>query len=671
MKYAEVIIDNKTDHTDRLYTYGCIYDEVKVGSKVRVPFGQGDKIRDAFVFQVNDNLQKEIKNLKYIESIDEEISLSQEMISTAEFMQRRYLCRAIDGVRCFLPAGSPSKRGKQRIPYKDEDLIQREKPLLTDEQKGVLEDILPKIHSEEHEIFLINGVTGSGKTEIYLRAVEETLAMGKTAIMLVPEISLAEQMVERFFECFGKEKIAVLHSKLSQGERYDEWKRIRSGNARIVIGARSAIFAPVENIGIVIMDEEHETSYKSDMTPKYDTVEIAIKRLKEWNGVLLLGSATPSVVSYSRAKEGIYRLEELKQRYNQVPLPEVSVVDMRQELLRGNKTILSNSLYHGIEKNLAEGKQIILFLNRRGYSTFVSCRECGYVMKCEECGISMTYHKEAEACVCHYCGRTAKIPKVCPECGSKYIRYFGTGTEKVEEVISEMFPEAKVARLDLDTIKHKGSIGKILKDFKKGKTDILVGTQIVAKGLDFKNVGLVGIISADVALNIPDFRSAERTFQLITQAAGRAGRGENRGSVIIQTYTPEHYAVKYAAKQDFEGFFEEEIMLRKLVSYPPYCDMIQLLFSAEDEEISRSAAEAAVEWFNATMPEDLFKNVYEVQKSPLSKENGKFRYQILMKAPKGSRGVYLKFVAVLKQQLIEDKNKKYNLTIDINPYSFM
>lgn len=669
MKYADVIIDNKTDHTDMLYTYGSELD-VAVGQKVYIPFGIGNKPREGYVFKVYDSPEREIKNLKFISAVDEEIALNAEMLETAAFMKRRYLCRTIDCVKCFVPQGKASKSGKKRVPYAEE-MPKTSAPELTEEQKTAAAAVSEAIQTGRHELFLLRGVTGSGKTEVYMSAVEKALAMGRTAIVLVPEISLTDQLVERFFGRFGRERIAVLHSRLSSGERYDEWKRIRSGEAQIVIGARSAVFAPLENIGVIIMDEEHETSYKSDMAPKYDTAEVAIKRLKIHGGVLILGSATPSVVSYSRAQDGIYRLLEMKTRYNRVELPQVKTVDMRRELTEGNRSMLSRELYDGIERNLSEKRQIILFLNRRGYSTFISCRECGYVLACGECGISMTYHKEKNAGVCHYCGRELSVPKICPKCGSKYIRHFGTGTEKVEEFVSEMFPEAGVARLDMDTVRRKGSITKILNDFKKGKTDILIGTQIVAKGLDFRNVGLVGIISADVSLNIPDFRSSERTFQLVTQAAGRAGRGELRGSVIIQTYSPEHYALKYAAKQDFEGFYEEEIRMRRLMCYPPYSDLIQLVFRAEDEDAVRQTAADAYSYLTGNMPDELSKNVFEPQKSPLNKESGKYRYQMLIKAPRGTRPQIAGYVDLLKKHLLADKKRKCSMLADINPYSFM
>lgn len=668
MKYVNVAIDNNSDNTDNLYTYGSNFDNIKVGNKVLVPFAKGNKLKTAYVFDVMDSVEEKIKGLKYIESIDEEICLSEEMIETCKWMRKRYLCRYIDGIGCFTPAGKASKRGKKRIPYKDIEGEANSIKELTDEQQNAINQIEPYIRNKEHEIFLIHGVTGSGKTEIYIRLITSVLERGSNAIVMVPEISLTTQVIERFIGRFGQENIAVLHSKLSLGERYDEWVRIRKNQVRIVIGARSAVFAPMDNIGIIIMDEEHESTYKSDMAPKYDTLEVAIKRVKKYNGLVLLGSATPSVVSTYRADQGIYKRIILKERYNKMALPSVKIVDMREELKAGNKSIFSRDLYENMQKCLEEGQQIILFLNRRGYSTFVSCRECGHVMKCSECDISLTYHKAQNAAVCHYCGKMEPLPNKCPECGSKYIRHFGTGTEKVEEITLEMFPEYSIERLDLDTIKLKGSVDKIINNFRKGKTKILIGTQLVAKGLDFKNVGLVGIISADVILNIPDYRASERTFQLITQAAGRAGRGDKEGKVVIQTYNPEHYSVESAAQQDYKMFYDTEILLRTGMAYPPFSDIVQVIIIAKNEEVCALGAQEIMQQVKMQLSCDLRANVFEPQPLLLNREKEHFRYYILIKCPKGRRKECLTVIEKIKKNVNTGKKIKYTLAVDINPY---
>ena len=662
MKYAGLVIDNKSDQTDTLYTYSCD-DDVRIGQKVYVSFGKSKSLRQAYVFQISDKPDKEYKNLKKIEEVDDKVSLSEEMVRTCIWMKKRYLCRYIDAVNMFTPVGKPLKSGKVRKPFGDltgeRQIIDR----LTTEQQKAIGEIKAK---DGHEIFLIHGVTGSGKTEIYMQLIGAAVDEGKTAIMMVPEISLTKQIIDRFIGRFGGDNVAVLHSKLSAGERHDEWMRIKNGQAKIVIGARSAVFAPLENVGVFILDEEHEGTYKSESVPRYDTVEVAVKRAMDMDAKVILGSATPSVVSYSRCEEGIYKLLELKERYNKVKLPHVEIVDMRDELRSGNKSILSGVLYEEMCRVLEEGKQVILFLNRRGHSTFVSCRECGHVMECPDCGISLTYHKGINKVVCHYCGHMEDVPKVCPECGSKYIKYFGAGTEKVEDEVANLFPEYKTDRLDFDTMRRKGSLEKILKDFGTGKTRILTGTQVVAKGLDFKDVGLVGIVSADVSLNIPDYRSAERTFQLITQAAGRAGRGDEEGKVIIQTYTPDNYAVRAAARQDYETFYRQEKEFRRLRTYPPYSDFIQIIISSPDGKVATSVAD---EWEAAIRDElgDSGGNVLP-HGSMVSAAKEGHKEGILIKCPKGQRNKYFGIIAPLRERVRGDK-RKYSVSVDVNPYS--
>jgi primosomal protein N' (replication factor Y) len=504
-----------------------------------------------------------------------------------------------------------------------------------------------------------------------MQVIEECIAGGRTAVMLVPEISLTPQTIDRFIGRFGSEQIAVLHSKLSMGERYDEWMRIRKGEVKIVIGARSAVFAPLSEIGVIVLDEEHETTYKSDMTPKYDTAEVAIRRAKKNGAVVLLGSATPSLVSSYKAETGEYQRIALTERFNKTPLPAVEIVDMREELKNGNKSIFSISLYQEMKKNLEEKRQVILFLNRRGYSTFVSCRSCGYVMKCRECGISLTYHKTRNEAICHFCGYRERIPAVCPVCGGKYIKHFGTGTEKVEEVTKEIFPEYTVDRLDLDTASKKGSIDKILNSFRKGKTNILIGTQLVAKGLDFSNVGLVGIVSADISLNVPDFRSAERTFQLITQAAGRAGRGDTPGKVLIQSYNPDHYSIVAAAGHDYEAFYRAETAIRKQIGYPPFSDLIQIVLSSEKEQEAFEVCRRVAEDFIRGAGKSEERYVFGPQAAPMNKIKGLYRYQLLIKCFPGKRKEYSRILNEIKLGINTDRNAKYLISIDVNPYSFL
>lgn len=676
MKYANLVIDNKSDQTDQLYTYG-VKDDAKIGSKVYVPFARSRNLREAYVVETDEHSGDGLgKRLRYIEKVDDDVSLSEEMIRTALWMKKRYICRLIDAVNCFTPVGEKARRGQRKNPFAEEKGEPSSVKELTLQQAQILKRIGEAAKAKKHMRFLLHGVTGSGKTEIYIRAAQQVLEQGRNVIVLVPEIALTGQIIDRFIGRFGSGKVAVLHSKLSLGERYDQWKKVRDGcdgDGQIVIGARSAVFAPLENIGLIVIDEEHETTYKSDHTPKYDTIEVALKRVqdKDNNGILLLGSATPSVVSYQRAQEGIYELLELTERYNKVVLPEVSIVDMREELKRGNRSIISSELCSKMKDTLEAGRQVILFLNRRGYSTFVSCRECGYVARCPGCGLSLTYHKAGGQAVCHYCGYHEPAPNKCPECGSKYIRYFGSGTEKLEEAVSDLFPEYAAERLDLDTVKRKGELTRKLKAFRSGKTQILIGTQIIAKGLDFRNVGLSGIVSADVSLNIPDFRSPERTFQLITQAAGRAGRGDSQGHVVIQTYSPEHYAVAFASQHDYKGFFETEKQLRAYMGYPPYSDLFQIVFTAKREDAAKDGAESWYERIRGRMAREDQEMVFPPQQAYLGKIKDVYRYSMLIKCPQGRRAEYSRIVAAVREEDIEKKKKDYTAIVDINPYSFI
>ena len=678
MKFVNVVIDNKSNSTDIMYTYACDDDSVKTGSKVYVPFARSKQLREGYVTSSIDDITKieeEVrKKLKKVERIDQEVSLTEEMIRTAMWMKGRYLCIYIDAVKCFTPAGTRAKRREIRNSISDRETDRKPVEFLTEEQQQAVSAIGNAITRGIHSRFLIHGVTGSGKTEVYIRAAEQALEMGRGVIILVPEISLTGQITERFLAAFGRDSVAILHSRLSSGERYDQWKLIRSGEVRIVIGARSAAFAPVEKLGLVVVDEEHEATYKSDFTPKYDTTEVALKRLqdKDNNGVLVLGSATPSVVTYNRAEDGIFQLIKLTRRYNDTALPQGEIVDMRRELKEGNSTVISRRLAEEMERQLEAGRQVMLMMNRRGYSTFVSCRECGYVAKCPNCGLSLVYHKNGMM-VCHYCGHEERAATACPECGSTFVRYFGSGTEKIEETVQGLFPGRAVDRVDLDSIKKKGELNRKLKRFERGETDILIGTQLIAKGLDFKNVGLVGIVSADVSLNIPDYRSPERAFQLITQAAGRAGRGSEPGKVIIQTYSPQHYAVTMAAAGDYEAFYRAENSFRKYMMYPPYSDIFQIVFTSASEEAAR---EGATLWHRRLMellPEEDRVNVFDPQQAYMSRVRDTYRYSLIIKCPRGSRQRYAGMINILQEEeTLRARKKKADFiaVVDINPYSF-
>ena len=669
MIYINAAIDNKSKYTDSLFTYKAP-DCIETGDLVIVPFGKNNNEKTAVVCEIAVKPDCPEEKIKEIACIKEKGFLTEEMVKTALWMKQRYGIKYHDAFRCFIPGGKPPRPGKEKTPYKDVESSYTEPEKLTQEQQQACDTISEAIHSGRQESFLIHGVTSSGKTQVYMEAIAEALNMGRSSIMLVPEISLTKQIIENFAGRFGKNNVAVLHSKLTPRERHDEWRRIRRGEAKIVIGARMAVFAPLEKIGVIVMDEEHEASYKADMTPKYDTVDIAMKRLVYHKGVLILGSATPSVASYFRARQGIYKLITLTERYNRTPLPMISVADMRKELKEGNTTIFSRELYSSMEEELKSGGQVILLQNRRGYSNFVSCRECGKAMKCPKCGISLTYHKIRSALVCHYCGRTFPLPDKCPDCGSRYIRHFGVGTEQVEEAVKKHFPDASVDRLDIDSLKTRRDLDRILGDFGRRKTDILIGTQLAAKGLDVDNVGLVGIIAADMGLNIPDYRSAERTYQLITQAAGRAGRGLKQGKVVIQTYEPDNYAIRCAAGNDYDRFYNIETNNRKIMDYPPFTDLIMVNFTAADE---KQAAECLG---NCRKYIQELQNEYgrlesAVMLSPRTAVNFKGedkRLYMLIKCPKGERNKYVFYLESFKKKLI-DEGIACSMDLDINPYS--
>ena len=535
---------------------------------------------------------------------------------------------------------------------------------LTEEQEKAYEKVKGKIKSSQYEQFLLYGVTGSGKTEVYLQLIGETLKQGKIAIVLVPEISLTPQMIDRFIARFNKEEIAVLHSKLSIGERYDEWNKIKESKAKIIIGARSAIFAPASNIGIIIIDEEHDSSYKSEAVPKYDAKEIAKMIAKENNCPIVLGSATPDITTYYKAKQGKVTLLELTKRANNSSLPEVEIVDLKMELATGNRSMLSVKLHDEIEENLKRKKQTILFLNRRGYSTFIMCRECGYTVKCKNCDISMTYHRTENKLKCHYCGYETNVVTICPKCQSKKIRYFGTGTQKLEQEINKIFPNASTIRMDIDTVTKKNSHEEILNKFKNDNIDILIGTQMVVKGHHFPKVTLVGVIAADSSLNIDDYRANERTFQILTQVAGRAGRENLKGNVIIQTYNPDNFSIICAQEQNYNRFYETEIELRKQLNYPPFCDIILIGFNSLDEKEIVKVSTDVYEYLKTNLNSELF-NVLKPMPSPIDKIQGRYRWRIIIKG-----SMTIKANEIINNCLKEIYNKNYKntrITVDINP----
>ncbi|MDP4105098.1 MAG: primosomal protein N' [Bacillota bacterium] len=553
-----------------------------------------------------------------------------------------------------------------RDPYENRE-FKRTSPLrLTASQQEAIEPILNSIHNNLHKVFLLYGVTGSGKTEIYLQSIQDVINKGKEAIVLVPEISLTPQMVNRFKGRFG-DLVAVMHSGLSAGEKYDEWRKIQRKEVKVVVGARSAIFAPFENLGIIIIDEEHETSYKQEEMPRYHARDVAIERAVRYHCPVVLGSATPALESFARAKKGVYELLTLPSRMNEHALPSVDIIDMREELRGGNRSMFSRILFEKLQERLEKKQQTVLFLNKRGFSSFVMCRDCGYVVNCPNCDISLTYHRATEQMKCHYCGYEGRVPATCPECGSEHIRYFGTGTQKVEEELGKILPAARVIRMDVDTTSRKGSHERLLTDFQEGKADILLGTQMIAKGLDFPNITLVGVLSADTMLHLPDFRSSEKTFQLLTQVSGRAGRHELPGEVVIQTYTPEHYSIEYSGKQDYDLFYNQEMMLRKIHKYPPFYYLSLITVSHEQLMTAVSVTEKIVQYVRSRLSNETV--VLGPVASPIPRINNRYRYQCLIKYKREPN--LTETLKNILDQYQKEVATGLQVSVDTNPYILM
>ncbi|MBL6537568.1 primosomal protein N' [Streptococcus suis] len=537
---------------------------------------------------------------------------------------------------------------------------------LNPEQAIAVRQIVSTI-GQESQTYLLQGVTGSGKTEVYLQVIERVLAQGKTAIMLVPEISLTPQVTNRFIARFGQQ-VAILHSGLSDGEKYDEWRKIEQGQAQVVVGARSAVFAPLKNLGVIIIDEEHEATYKQDSNPRYHAREVAKLRADYNQAVLVLGSATPSLETRARASRGLYGLLRLNQRANPLAkIPEVQVVDFRDYIGQQEAGNFTPILLDKIREKLEKKEQVVLMLNRRGYSSFVMCRDCGTVDQCPNCDISLTLHMDSRSMNCHYCGFQKAIPQICPNCQSRSIRYYGTGTQKAYDELQELLPEARILRMDVDTTRKKGAHEDLLDRFGRGEADILLGTQMIAKGLDFPNVTLVGVLNADTALNLPDFRSSERTFQLLTQVAGRAGRADKEGEVLIQTYNPNHYAIAFAKNQDYEGFYQYEMNIRRNLGYPPYYFTVGLTLSHKSEDFVVQKAFEVVSFLRENLSDSI--RILGPTPKPIARTHNLYHYQIILKYRKEEN-----LEAVLNHILDKTQEKEMKdlrMVIDNEPQNMM
>ena len=713
---AQVLVELKSKNVDHTFDYNIpleLEERANIGIRVTVPFGR--QVLEGFIMNINNS--SEFDDLKdIIDIIDDEVILNKELLSIGDYISKKTLSTKIAAYQTMLPRGlKASKRVSINVKYdtyiklldneyickndKQIELIEllKKKDYLKSELKdysssiktllknNVLEEYkkevyrlnvdsientnFVKLNKEQEDAvnrviecedifkpFLLYGVTGSGKTEVYMNIIKDVINKGKSAIVLVPEISLTPQLVGNFKSRFGN-NIAVLHSALSDGEKYDEWRKIVRGEVNIVIGARSAIFAPLSNLGIIIVDEEHTQTYKQDNNPRYHAIDIALFRGKYNNIPVVLGSATPSLESYTRANTNIYELLKLTNRINN-NLPEVKLVDMAKEIKKGYK-IISSELFNKIEETLNRKEQVIILLNRRGYSTTVSCHACGYKVVCPNCEIPLTYHKKSNTMKCHYCDYTTYKPNTCPECHSHDINQFGLGTEKLEEELSRLFPTSKVVRMDIDTTTKKGSHEKIFNAFKNHEYDILVGTQMISKGLDFSNVTLVGVVNGDASLNLPDFRSSERTFSLLNQVAGRAGRGDKKGYVIIQGFNLEHYSILKAQSHDYDGFYKEEMNLRKILKYPPYYNLTMIKVISNEYDKAYNEANKIVSFIKDKVSDVI---VLGPSNYFMPKINNKYYLQVTIKYKKSDN-----LFKVLKYINEKNDNKNIKLEIDINP----
>lgn len=711
---VEVLVEIKAWKIDKTFSYhvpSALEKEIAIGKRVLVPFQKREL--EGFIINILDEVAYETKDI--IKVIDENPVLNEELLELGKYISKKTLCNLISAYETMLPVALKAKNGttinKRYQTYLEVnsidikltpkqleivELIKKQGRVLKSSikssvvstliKKNVLKEVSEEVYrlnneekvadqkinlTSEQELvfnkikesvnqfqpFLLFGVTGSGKTLVYIKIIEYVFHFNKEVIVLVPEISLTPQIVSRFKKKFGN-LIAILHSGLSAGEKYDEWRKIERGEVKIVIGARSAIFAPFKNLGLIVIDEEHSDSYKQENNPKYSTIDIALWRAKYHNCCVVLGSATPSIESYVRAKNNIYTLLEMKNRYNN-NFPDIHLINMRDSIKNGYK-IISKELFDAINLRLERHEQTIILLNRRGYATNVTCHDCGYVVKCKYCDIPLTYHKSSNTLRCHYCGYALPLVKTCPVCKSKNIDYFGLGTQRLEEELNHMF-KARIVRMDVDTTSKKGAHEKIIKDFLEQKYDILLGTQMIAKGLDFPNVTLVGVINGDATLNMPDFRSGERTFQLLNQIAGRSGRATKKGEVFIQAFNTDHYSIVLATKNDYETFAREELLIRKMLKYPPFYNLLIIKVLGKNEENVISECNKCIAYLNSNIKE----NVYILGPAPayIPKINNIYYYQITLKY-KNTKDI-IKEMHYLNK--IYSNNKLVKIEIDFNP----
>lgn len=720
---CECLVELEHVFIDKTFTYKINKEQLsllKIGMRVVVPFG--NQTLEGFVLKIYENndtaLAEKLKEI--ISIVDTYPILNEELLTLGKYISKTTLCSLMTSYQAMLPKALKAKKKVNMTPKYDTYICinygmynndikfnaSQEKILeLLKENKKVKKEVLNKIsvssvntllkknilleEKEENyrynlineekikfnlneeqqkvykeifnfintnETFLLYGVTGSGKTNVYMKVIEDVIKNNKTAILLVPEISLTPQIIKRFTSYFSN--IAVLHSGLSDGEKYDEWRKINEGKVNIVIGARSAIFAPLKNIGVIIIDEEHSQTYKQENNPRYNAIDIAKERCKYHNCPLILGSATPSLESFARAKKNVYKLLELKNRYNNNTMPKVEIIDMNKEFKKASG-YFSNTLIDQIKETLERKEQVILFLNRRGYSSFLTCSSCGYVEKCPNCDISLTYHKSSNMLRCHYCGYATKRKKLCPKCQEEFKDY-GIGTEKVEEELKSLIKDAKIIRMDVDTTTTKNAHAKIINSFLEEKYNILVGTQMIAKGLDFPNVTLVGVLNADIGLNFPDFRSSETTFSLLNQVLGRSGRGNKEGKVLIQTFNPEHYAIAYTKNHDYLGFYNEEMKIRKILKYPPYYYICSIKIISKDYNLASKSSYGVVNYLKQNIKNEI---ILGPSVCNVFKLNNNYRFQIIIKYKDVNN--ILEYLTNIEHHYFNKKDIK--VEIDFNP----
>ena len=668
--YADIIIDISHSAIDRVFQYRIgeeLESQVQIGSLVTVPFGKGNAHRHGYVIGITDAPSYEPEKIKDILEVPQKgLPIEGKLIQLAAWMRETYGTTMNQALQTVMPVKQTVRKMAQKVEETTLSDENWEFVTLNDAQQALVDAFAEDYQNEVRKTYLLHGITGSGKTEVYIQCIKEIVRDGGQAIVLIPEISLTYQTLARFRKHFGT-RVAFVNSKQSKGEKYEQFRRAKEGEVDVVIGPRTALFTPFPNLKLIVIDEEHDAAFKSDQAPKYHARDVAIRRAELEEASVILGSATPSVESYAQAEAGRYVLWELNSRPDGVKAQQIEVVDLRDELRKGNRSIISRSLYAKIQDRLAKKEQMMLFINRRGFNSFVSCRACGEAIKCPKCDVALTYHQQTlqaqRQLVCHYCGYSMAMPKQCPSCRSNMIAGFGTGTEKVEEEIKKLFPGIKTLRMDRDTTMRKDAGARILKQFSEGKADMLIGTQMIVKGHDYSNVTLVGVILADLSLYANDYRAGERTFELLTQAAGRAGRGDKEGSVVIQTYQPEHYAIAAAANQDYKAFYDMEMAYRRMLRYPPVYDMLQVLLTGESK--------GKVESYAGILSRNLKEKLNTLQfthtriigpgEAAIGKINDEYRYVIYIKAPG------LGAITTLRDYIDTCSCEGVAITVDVNP----